>query len=125
VLFVNDRTLFNFIAPDVNRAQIRELAELFLSNFSCVITAEAFPNDVRSKMMSEYQDIGIAKSSNRSVLGSANDIAYHYKYAILDAGGVSSWKVPEIIHRNNRMPLSAIKFAFPIEEIRNLYGIAA
>ena len=75
--------------------------------------------------MSEYQDIGIAKSSNRSVLGSANDIAYHYKHSILEAGGVSSWRVPEIIHQINRMPLSAIKFAFPIEEVRNLYGIVA
>ena len=32
VLFVNNKTLFNFIAPDVSRAQIRELEKLFKRN---------------------------------------------------------------------------------------------
>ena len=125
VLFVNDRTLFNFILPDVTRTQIHDLPELFLSGLSCVISAEEFPEEVKKRIMAEYEQVALAKSSNKSVLGSANDLAFHYKYSILDAGGVHSWKVPEIIHRLNRMPLKAIKYAFPIEEIRNLYGIAA
>ncbi len=75
--------------------------------------------------MREYEEIALAKSSSKSVLGSANDIAFHYKYSILDAGGVHSWKVSEIIHRMNRMPMQAIQMKFPIEEIRSLYGIAA
>jgi len=125
VLFVNDRTLFNFILPDVNRAQIRELPELFLSSLSCVISAEEFPDDVKGRILEEYEQLALAKSSNKSVLGSANDFAFHYKFSILDAGGVHSWKVPEIIHRLNRMPMKSIKYVFPIEEIKNLYGIAA
>ncbi len=125
VLFVNDRTLFNFILPDVTRAQIHDLPELFLSGLSCVISAEEFPEEVKPRIMAEYEQVALAKSSNKSVLGSANDLAFHYKYSILDAGGVHSWKVPEIIRQLNRMPLKAIKYAFPIEEIRNLYGITA
>ena len=125
VLFVNDRTLFNFMLPDVNRAQIRGLPDLFLSGLSCVISAEDFPEEVKRKILKEYEQIALAKSSNRSVLGSANDLAYHYKFSILDAGGVHSWRVPEIIRQLNRMPMQAIKSKFPIEEIRTLYGIAA
>ena len=37
VLFVNDKTLFNFIAPDVSRAQIRELDKLFKDYLLCVV----------------------------------------------------------------------------------------
>jgi len=37
VLFINDKTLFNFIVPDVARAQIRELDKLFMSYLSCVL----------------------------------------------------------------------------------------
>ena len=125
VLFVNDRTLFNFILPDVSRAQIRALPELFRSGLSCVISAEEFPEDVRRRIFEEYEEVALAKSSDRSVLGSSNDLAYHYKLHILNAGGVHSWRVPEIIRQLNRMPMQAIKFKFPIDEIRALYGIAA
>ena len=125
VLFVNDRTLFNFILPDVTRAQFRDLPECFLSGLSCVISAEQFPEDVKKRIMEEYEHLALAKSSNRSVLGSVNDLAFHYKHSILEAGGVHSWQVPEIIQRLNRMPIKAIKYLFPIEMIRNLYGIAA
>ena len=124
VLFVNDRTLFNFILPDVNRAQIRVLPELFLSGLSGVISAEEFPEDVKRRIFEEYDEIALAKSSDRSVLGSANDLAYHYKLHIMNSGGTHSWRVPEIIRQLNRMPLQAIKFKFPIDEIRALYGIA-
>ena len=30
VLFANDKTLFNFLIPDVTRAQLREMDKLFL-----------------------------------------------------------------------------------------------
>ena len=125
VLFVNDRTLFNFILPDVNRAQIRDLPEFFRSGLSCVITVEQFPGDVKKRIMDEYEHLALAKSSDRSVLGSVNDLAFHYKHSILEAGGVHTWQVPEIIQRLNRMPIKAINYLFPIDMIRNLYGIAA
>ena len=83
VLFVNDRTLFNLILPDVSRAQIRALPNLFLSGLSCVISAEEFPEDVKMKILGEYEEIVLSKSSDRSVLGSANDLAFHYRISCI------------------------------------------
>lgn len=37
VLFANDKTLFNFIAPDVKRTEIRELDKLFRFYLQCVV----------------------------------------------------------------------------------------
>jgi hypothetical protein len=125
LLFVNDRTLFNFIVPDVNRAQIQSLPELFRSHLSCVLSEERVPEGTKHSILAEYDEIQIAKSSDRSVLGSANDLAFHYKYSILEAGGVHSWRVPAIIRQLNRMPLQAIAFKFPIEELANRCGFAA
>lgn len=125
LLFVNDRTLFNFIVPDVSRSQIRELPEQFRLMLSCVLAEEEVPEGVRQRILSEYKEIGLAKSSDRSVLGSSNDIALHYKYRILDAGGIHGWQVPGIIRELNRMPLQAIKYKFPIEELAHLYGFSA
>ena len=124
LLFVNDRTLFNFVVPDVNRRHIQRISELFLSNLSCVIADEDMPEEIQAKILCEYSDLRIAKSSDRSVLGSANDIAYNYKWSILEAGGVHSPRVPAIIRQMNRMPLQAIDFKFPIVEMSNLYGFA-
>ena len=124
LLFVNDRTLFNFIIPDVTRSQIRKLPEQFRLMLSCVLAEEAIPEEVRQRILAEYKELGFAKSSSKSVLGSSNDIAFHYKYLILEAGGVHSWRVPEIIRELNRMPMKAIKHTFPIEELAHLYGIS-
>ena len=121
LLFVNDRTLFNFIVPGVTRAQIRELPEQFRSMLSCVLAEEAIPDDVRQRILAEYDELGVAKSTDRSVLGSSNDIAFHYKYQILEAGGIHSWRVPGIIRELNRMPLQAIKYKFPIQELVRLF----
>ena len=125
LLFVNDRTLFNFIVPDVTRQQVRDLRKQFRTMLSCVLAAEDIPENVRKRILTEYEEVGFAKSSDRSVLGSSNDIAFHYKYQILRAGGVHSPQIPEIIRELNRMPMQAIKYKFPIEELTHLYGHAA
>ena len=125
LLFVNDRTLFNFIVPDVTRSQIRELPEQFRLMLTRVLEEEAVPDDVRQRILEEYAQIGFAKSSDRSVLGSSNDIAFNYKYRILAEGSLQSWRVPEIIRKMNRMPMQAFKYAFPIEELARLYEFTA
>lgn len=121
VLFVNDKTLFNFIAADVSRAQIRELEKLFKSFLSCVLADAGMAEADRTRILSEYDAVGFANTSSKSVLGSMNDLAFHYKYSIQDAGGVHSPAVPEIIRRLNRMPMSAIKEVFPIEALKAMF----
>ena len=118
LLFTSDRTLFNFIVPDVARATIRQLDKLFINYLSCVLADEGFADVDRKRILSEYDEIGFANSSSKSVLGSMNDLAFHYKYSILESGGVHSPAVPEIIRRLNRMPMSAIKEVFPIDALK-------
>ena len=121
VLFVNDKTLFNFIAADVSKAQIRELDKLFKGYLSCVLSDESFTEADRARILSEYDEVGYANTNSKSVLGSMNDLAFHYKYSILEAGGVHSYAVPDIIRRLNRMPMGSLKYVFPIEALRGLY----
>ncbi len=118
VLFANDKTLFNFIVPDVSRATIRELDRLFRSYLSCVLADEGLSEADRARILSEYDQIGFANTNSKSVLGSMNDLAFHYMHNILEAGGVHSPAVPGIIRQLNRMPMSAIKEVFPIEALK-------
>ncbi|MFW6303789.1 MAG: DUF6933 domain-containing protein [Candidatus Sumerlaeota bacterium] len=122
LLFVNDRTRFNFIVPDVPQARIRQLDDLFRFMLSCVLADEQVPDATREKILDEYSEIGFAKSSNRSVLGSINDLAFHYELHILREGGIHTPLVPQIIRNQNRLPMKAIEYGFPIEKLADLYG---
>jgi hypothetical protein len=121
VLFANDKTLFNFIAADVPRAHIRNLAELFKGYLACVLADEGFPGQIIKTIMAEYGDITYANTSSKSVLGSMNDLTVNYQYLILNAGGVHSPEVPAIIRQLNRMPMSAIGYGYAIEKLKALF----
>lgn len=121
VLFVNDRTRYNFIVPDVTRAQVRNLSAVFAHWFSCVLSDEGFGERARARILEEYREVHFDRTSDRRVLGSMNELAFHYKYSVLDAGGVHSAEVPAIIRNLNRMPSAAIGYRYPVELLRNLY----
>ncbi len=124
ILFVNDRTLFNFIAPDVGRVQVRELDTLFRGYLQCVLAEEGFDESTKRKIMTEYDDVEYTKTNSKHVLGAMNDLAFHYRYHILYEGGVHSCMVPSIISQLNRMPMKALKSVYPIEALRAIYETA-
>ncbi len=118
LLFVNDKTRFNFIVPDIMRAQIRELSRMFRSTLECVLADEGIPEMTINKIMSEYESIQYANTNNKSVLGSMNDLAFHYKYHIQSEGGVHSYAVPSIIKKLNRLPMGALDYVYPVEALK-------
>jgi hypothetical protein len=124
VLFVNDKTLFNFIAPDVPRDKISRLGELFLDYLVPVLIHEGFSSRLLEIISAEYAEVAFAKARDKSVLGSMNDLAFHYEHHILSAGGVHSPEVPHIISNLNRMPMGAIKYNYPVEALIAVYESA-
>lgn len=124
VLFANDKTLFNFIAPDVRRAQIRGLGQLFLGYLHPVLAEEGFSARLRERIAAEYTEVAYAKAADKSVLGSMNELAFHFEYHILSSGGVHSPEVPAIIGKLNRMPMGAIKYRYPVEAVKAIYASA-
>ncbi len=123
VLFTNDRTLFNFLVPDVTRLVIRKLDELFRGFLACVLSEEGLDQEVKEKILEEYREIAYSNTNNKSVLGSMTDLAYHYKYYILSDGSIHGCDLPGIIKKQNHMPMSAIAYRYPIEELKALYGV--
>lgn len=123
VLLVNDKTLFNFIIPNVNRKQIHQLDTLFRNFLQCVLAEEDFTEILRENIMQEYESIGFANTNNRSVMGSMNDLAFLYKLHIQDEGGVHNFMLSQIIHRLNHMPMGALEHNYAIESLRSLYGL--
>ena len=121
LLFVNDKTLFNFIVPDITKTQIRELSKIFKSTLACVLSAEGVPEGAKAKIMSECESILYGNTNSKSVLGSMNDLAFHYKHHIQSEGGAHSYAVPSIIGKLNRMPMGALEYVYPIEALKAIY----
>jgi len=119
VLFVNDRTLLNFIQPDVRREQIRKLDELFREMLPALLSEKGLTPEQVDAIMSDYETITYGKSNNRSVLGSMNDLAYHYEIHLKEAGSLHSAMVPSIIMRLNRMPMGGQDYATATEALRD------
>jgi len=115
ILFVNDRTLFNFLVPDVLRKQIRELDSMFRGWLSCVLAEEGYLKAQTEEILNDYQEIGYSNTKSRSVLGSMNDLAFMYKFFMQSGGGLHSPDFPAIIKEMNRTPMGALGYRLPIE----------
>ena len=61
------------------------------------------PDKTREYLLEEYSEIGFAPTNNRRVIGSMNDLAFHYDYLVSEAGSVHSADVPGIIRDLNGM----------------------
>ncbi len=120
VLFANDKTLLNFIAPDVSRAEIRNLDELFISYLYPVLATEGIPPKIVDSFIQEYSKIIYAPTNSKKILGSMNDLAWCYKHMILSDGGVHSCMVPTIISQMNKMPMKPIDYERPTDMLAKL-----
>jgi len=123
VLFVNDKTLFNFIVPDVPRKLIRNLDDLFRNYLITILADEGFYPDLIEKILAEYDEIAYANTSSRSILGTMNDLTLNYKFSILNEGGVHSATIPGIIQNLNRMPIIRLNGRYAIEVLKALCDI--
>ncbi len=123
VLFVNDKTLFNFIVPGLKKEGFSQLETVFRNILQCVLSEEGFDEQLRNLIMEEYKNIAFAATNNRSVMGSMNDLAFNYQVQIESHGGINTVRLPEIITQLNRMPMKTLGYGYPVDALRSLYGL--
>ncbi|MBI5374231.1 MAG: hypothetical protein HZA77_02280 [Candidatus Schekmanbacteria bacterium] len=122
LLFTNEKTLFSFFMPCVNKEGFMILPKLFTATLTAVLQEEKIDDNIINEIISEIGDIRYGKTSNRSVLGSMNDIAYHYKVRIFDGGGLFYCDLSDIIRRLNRLPMLTMH-SCGIEELKKIFNI--
>jgi hypothetical protein len=122
VLFTQDKTLYSFFVPGLKKHDFEQLEEVFRQGlFRCLVN-EGFEQSQIEQVLSEYEVIQFAKTTNRSVLGSMNDIAFRLKYMISASGGLSHLNLDALTQELNRTPLSAINYQYSIEELKSQLG---
>jgi len=122
VLFTSEKTLYSFLVLGVKKADFKRFDVLFASNLRLNLENEGFREDVIEKVIGDYARIDLGKTRDRSILGSMNDHAYHYKFYIQGEGGLSSCDILSLNKKINRTPMGALGNNYGIEEIRYLLG---
>lgn len=117
ILFTNEKTLYSFMIAGVKKENLQNIFDEFLFHLNINLQAEGFSLEVINRVMTEYQDMGFAKTSNRQVLGVMNDFAYGYEYYIAREGGLDRVRILEANKRTNRTPSSPLKYHFPIDMV--------
>ena len=114
----HDTPIYGLLPPNPKEpAEIRELSKIFLVSLRAALALEGFPENVIGKIIAEHESVQYAKSNNKSVLGSMNDLAFHYKYHIQNEGNAA---VSDIIKRLNEMPMGALSYQYPIEVLKDV-----
>ena len=118
VIFTCERTLLTFLAVGLDRDAIRGFAVLFQEGLRRLLESEGFePGDV-DRVLDEYQELAVAPTTDRSVLGSLNDLARMAAAHIERDGGLRGCDLGAINHQLNRTPMGRLQMASPLATTR-------
>ena len=120
LLFTNEKTLYTFLIPKVLKANLKNIEQEFLINFSYNLQNEGFGLEVINRIIQEYMEIGFAKTVSKRVLGSMNELTFQYEILIEEKEGLDNIRILELNKHINRTIMGALKYKHPIEVLRNL-----
>ena len=120
VLFVNAQTLYSFVVPGLKKPDFDTIGQVFIENLITNLAAEGIGRGYLEKLKAATPEVAIAKTQNRSVLGSMNDLAYHVQAEIDYRGGLSDCDPIWLSNRLNRIPMGALDYVYAIESIERV-----
>ncbi len=118
VLFTNSDTLYSIFVFGLKRADFDHLDAIFRQSLFRRLRIEGFSQNQKEKALEEYRTIHFAKTNNRSVLGSRNDLAFHMEAHIKSSGGIDNLGRDAINDALNRIPMGAINYQYGIEALK-------
>jgi hypothetical protein len=118
LLFTNDQTLYSLLVRRIRTQQPADILEVFRLGLFKSLMSEGLAEAQVEYMLREHARVVITKTNSRSVLGSMNDLAFQVKSIIHMSGGLTDADLSEITQQLNRIPMSAIKYRFSIDELK-------
>ena len=118
VLFTHDATLYSVFVPGLKKPEFEHLDEVFGQRLFKALLWDGFPQDLIERMLDACRTVRFARSNNRRVLGSMNEMRFHIEVDVEDAGGLDSVDLADLHHRLNRTPWSAVGYRSPVEGLR-------
>ena len=118
IIFCEDRSRLTCLAGPVRKADLQDLAQVLRNALVAVLSHEGFSANSIQYALAKIEDISMAKTNSRSVLGTMNDNIFHIETQADHAGGVEGIGLPKLAAIVNHMPMSPLKWKYAIEEYR-------
>ncbi|MDQ3774107.1 MAG: hypothetical protein M3461_06920 [Pseudomonadota bacterium] len=118
VLFTHDDTLYSVFVPGLRKRQFEQLDEVFGQRLFKALVWDDFAQTQIERMLEACRVIRFTRSSNRSVLGSMNDIRFQIGSYVEHDGGLTSADLAQLHHALNRIPFSAIGYGYSVERLQ-------
>jgi hypothetical protein len=115
VIFCEDVSRLSVLAGPVLKRDLQDLPQLLRDNLVRTLKSEAFSENSIEFAVSRLSDICIAKTDNRSVLGTINDNIWHTEIHAYHAGGVELAGLDYLAKHLNHMPIGPLKYKYAIE----------
>ena len=120
IIFTSERTLLTFLAVGLNGDAIRDYAALFHAGLRRLLEGEGFAPGSIDRLLVEYRELALAPSTDRSVLGSLNDLAQMAAALIQRDGGLRACDLGTVHHLLNQSPMSRLRMESPIRATRRV-----
>ena len=115
VLFTHDRTLYSVFVPGLKKADFERLDEVFGQRLFKALMWDEFAQTQIERMLEDCRMVRFTRSSNRSVLGSMNDMRFQIGWMVEDDGGLENLDLVRCHHCLNRIPFKAADYGYPVE----------
>ncbi len=112
VLLTHAGTLFSVFVPDVRVNELRPFGPFVVRVIEAAVRSEGLPIGALGTF--DPDDVPVAKTASRSVLGCMNDLALHCEYAIVDEGSLDRLDVDHLNRQLRRTILGPLGTTYPV-----------
>ena len=106
-------TLFSIFTPDVRANDLRPLGRFVVPLIRDALNSEGLPSNTFGDLVAD--EVELAKTADRSVLGCMNEMAWFSELAIMDAGNIRLLDVAQLNHQLRRLIFGTLGPAHPID----------
>jgi len=122
VLFTNDLTRYSFLVPGLKKPDFKNLEEIFRQKLFRSLRLDGFGQKEIERALEEVQEVVFTRTSDRSVLGTMNDMANIIKWAVYDGGGLLNVDIDELSSKLNRMPIKPLDYGYTVDRVGEVLG---
>ncbi len=113
LLITHDMSLFSLFVAGLKRPDFEHIDQLFGQAMFRTLRLFDFEQTQIERMLDWSQHNTYAKTNNRSVMGSMNDMAFQIEHRIAHEGGLVHADLDHLLLRINEIPFKAIGYDYP------------
>ncbi|MGL4767556.1 MAG: DUF6933 domain-containing protein [Formosimonas sp.] len=118
--FVNEKTASSFVIYGIKQSNMSDIHTLFLNGLLKFLMLQDVPSDKIDVILKSYHELALTKTDNRSLMGTMNELAFHYDHAVYYEHGYKHCDLNGVIQSLNRIPFKALGFKYPVELLRSI-----